>query len=388
MIRVILTILIVFFSYLNFAQPIGIGTSQPNPNAVLDVYSPNKALLIPRMDSTSRNAITASKGMIVFDTSTGCLWQHNGVQWVNSLPASNTPGSLAYWNGNSWNALAPGQAGQYLSIQNGTGLPVWSGISFSTENLSTNPVSNINPTTANSGGSIQSDGGSPILERGIVWSTTRNPTVALTTKTSDGSGVGNFSSSMTGLSSTSTYYVRAYARNANGVSYGNEVSFLTGGNFSIGQTYGGGKIFYIDATGQHGLIVSPEDLTTTIHYDTDGSTSTGSTTNATGLAIGTGSNNTNTLLSSYGSTRFHAASYCKLFYNGGGYTDWYLPSLMELQQLYFQRNAVGVPSLRYYWSSSEVNAFNAWVIDFGQPTFISTSYNKSTSAALRAIRAF
>jgi hypothetical protein len=172
------------------------------------------------------------------------------------------------------------------------------------------------------------------------------------------------------------------------VSYGNEVTFVTGGNFSIGQTYGGGKIFYIDATGQHGLIVSPEDLTTTIHYDTDGSTTTGSTTNATGLAIGSGSNNTNTLLSSYGSTRFHAASYCKLFYNGGGYTDWYLPSLMELQQLYFQRNAIGIPSLRYYWSSSEVNAFNAWVIDFGQPTFISTSYNKSTSAALRAIRAF
>ena len=212
--------------------------------------------------------------------------------------------------------------------------------------------------------------------------------MALSTKTSDGSGVGSFSSSLTGLNTNTTYYVRAYGRNANGMFYGNQVSFVTGGNFSIGQTYGGGKIFYIDATGQHGLIVSPEDLTTSINYDIDGSTGTGMTTNASAIALGTGSANTNTLVSQYGSTRFHAASFCKLYYNGGGFTDWYLPSLMELRELYNQRSVVGGLLSSSYWSSSEIDFNNDWTINFGTATYSAVRTNKSTNAALRAIRSF
>lgn len=371
-----------------YAQPIGIGTTQPDPNAVLDVYSADKGMLIPRMDSSKRMAMTASKGMIVFDTTTGCTWQYNGLQWINTLPAAQQSGALAYWNGQSWQALAPGQAGQYLTIQNGSNLPVWSSIQISLDNIATAQVTNINPTTASTGGSIQNDGGLPVLERGVVWSTSQNPTVVLTTKTSDGSGVGSFSSSLTSLTTNTTYYVRAYARNANGVFYGNQVSFLTGGSFSIGQTYGGGKIFYIDGTGQHGLIVSPEDLTTSVNYDTDGSTSTGMTTNASAIALGTGSTNTNTLISQYGSARFHAASFCKLFYNGGGFSDWYLPSLMELRELYNQRNIVGGLLSGNYWSSSEISSFEAWAINFGTATYVGVRTNKSTNAALRAVRTF
>jgi hypothetical protein len=370
------------------AQPIGIGTNHPDPNSVLDVYSADKGMLIPRMDSSKRISMVASKGMLVFDTTTGCTWQYDGLQWVNTLPAVQQAGSLALWNGQSWQALSPGEPGQYLTMQAGSNIPVWSSFRISLDNISTAQVSSINPTTASSGGFIQNDGGLPVLERGIVWSTSQNPTIALTTKTSDGSGVGSFSSSMTGLNTNTTYYVRAYGRNANGVFYGNQVSFLTGGNFSIGQTYGGGKIFYIDGTGQHGLIVSPEDLTTSVNYDTDGSTSTGMTTNASAIALGTGSTNTNTLISQYGSARFHAASFCKLFYNGGGFSDWYLPSLMELRELYNQRNIVGGLLSSNYWSSSEINSFEAWTINFGSATYAAVRTNKSNSAALRAIRSF
>jgi hypothetical protein len=371
------------------AQPIGIGTTQPDPNAVLDVYSADKGMLIPRMDSSKRMAMNASKGMIVFDTTTGCTWQYNGLQWINTLSAAQQSGALAYWNGQSWQALAPGQPGQYLTVQDGSNLPTWSAFRISLDNISTAQVSNINPTTASTGGFIQNDGGLPVLERGVVWSTSQNPTVSLTTKTSDGSGIGSFSSSLTGLNTNTTYYVRAYARNANGVFYGNQVSFLTGGNFSIGQTYGGGKIFYIDATGQHGLIVSPEDLTTSVNYDTDGSTGTGTTTGASAIALGTGSTNTNNLITRYGSTQFHAASFCKLFYNGGGFTDWYLPSLMELRELYNQRNVVGgLLNFSSYWSSSEIDAFNAWTINFGTATYVAVRTNKSNNAALRAVRSF
>lgn len=371
-----------------YAQPIGIGTTQPDPNAVLDVYSADKGMLIPRMDSSKRMAMTASKGMIVFDTTTGCTWQFNGLQWINTLPAVQQTGSLAFWNGQSWQALAPGQPGQYLTVQDGSNLPGWSSFRIALDNISTAQVSNINPTTASSGGFIQNDGGLPVLERGVVWGTSQNPTVALTTKTSDGSGVGSFSSSLSGLNTNSTYYVRAYGRNANGVFYGNQVTFLTGGNFSIGQTYGGGKIFYVDNTGQHGLIASPEDLTLSIHYDIDGSTGTGMTTNASAIALGTGSTNTNTLISQYGSARFHAASFCKIYYSGGGYTDWYLPSLMELRELYNQRNVVGGLLSNSYWSSSEIDFNNAWTINFGTASYAAVRTNKSTNIALRAIRTF
>jgi len=82
-------------------------------------------------------------------------------------------------------------------------------------------------TTATAGGNITSDGGSLITARGICWSTTSNPTIALSTKITVGTGAGSFSSTITGLTASTTYYVRAYATNELGTVYGNEVSFIT-----------------------------------------------------------------------------------------------------------------------------------------------------------------
>jgi hypothetical protein len=93
--------------------------------------------------------------------------------------------------------------------------------------LTTTAVTNITATDGNSGGIITSDGGSSVTARGIVWSTSQNPTVALSTKTTDGSGTGTFTSTITGLSSTTKYYIKAYATNTAGTAYGNEVSFTT-----------------------------------------------------------------------------------------------------------------------------------------------------------------
>jgi hypothetical protein len=101
------------------------------------------------------------------------------------------------------------------------------------ENNSTAPVlttANITNNThngASSGGNITSDGGANITARGVVWSTTQNPTIALTTKTIDGSGSGTFTSTISGLAANTTYYVRAYATNSMGTSYGNEVTLIT-----------------------------------------------------------------------------------------------------------------------------------------------------------------
>jgi len=99
--------------------------------------------------------------------------------------------------------------------------------------ISSNVITDIKPNSSFSGGSIISDGGSPVTARGVVWSINPNPTVSLATKTSDGLGMGNFTSNLTGLSSNTTYYVRAYATNGVGTSYGNEISFTTIANIPI-----------------------------------------------------------------------------------------------------------------------------------------------------------
>jgi hypothetical protein len=90
---------------------------------------------------------------------------------------------------------------------------------------STTGVYSITTSTAISGGLITSDGGSTIYSRGIVWGTSTGPTIALVTKTTDGTGVGTYTSTITGLTSGVTYYVRAYATNSIGTRYGSEISF-------------------------------------------------------------------------------------------------------------------------------------------------------------------
>lgn len=93
--------------------------------------------------------------------------------------------------------------------------------------LATVAITSITQNSATSGGTISSGGSSEISAKGVCWSTTANPTVALATKTSDGTGSTSFTSQLTGLSPNKTYYVRAYATNATGTSYGEEVSFKT-----------------------------------------------------------------------------------------------------------------------------------------------------------------
>ncbi len=92
--------------------------------------------------------------------------------------------------------------------------------------LTTTEILDLMPTTASSGGYISNDGTALISERGVCWSTTPSPTVA-DAKTSNGTGIGSFSSALTGLTQATTYYVRAYAINAAGTAYGDEISFTT-----------------------------------------------------------------------------------------------------------------------------------------------------------------
>jgi uncharacterized protein (TIGR02145 family) len=94
--------------------------------------------------------------------------------------------------------------------------------------LTTNSASSITGSSAVSGGYIKTNGGSAITSKGIVWSTSANPTTALTTKTNDGIGSVDYKSSLSGLYPSKKYYIRAYAINGVNTSYGNQVEFEAG----------------------------------------------------------------------------------------------------------------------------------------------------------------
>lgn len=249
--------------------------------------------------------------------------------------------------------------------------------------LSTSSISNILKTSATGGGNVTSDGGTSVTARGVCWNTSGNPTTA-NSKTSNGTGTGSFSSSLTGLTANTTYYVRAYAENSMGTAYGTQVSFRTAVT-SVGEYYAGGYVFYVDGTGQHGLVADSTDLSSGVDWGVAG------TTGASGTAVGTGENNTN-IIAAYYPGGSYAANLC---YNStrGGYSDWFLPSKDELDLIYqnLAKNGIGGYSFpSYYWSSSECAFNEAW----GQ-YFYSTSsgnwydVNKTVSTyQVRAVREF
>jgi hypothetical protein len=95
-----------------------------------------------------------------------------------------------------------------------------------TPTVTTTSASSIGTTTASSGGNVTSDGGDAVTVRGVCRSTSSNPTTS-DTCTSDGTGTGSFSSSLTGMSPATLYHIRAYATNGVGTSYGSDLTFTT-----------------------------------------------------------------------------------------------------------------------------------------------------------------
>jgi hypothetical protein len=152
--------------------------------------------------------------------------------------------------------------------------------------------------------------------------------------------------------------------------------------FTIGQHFGGGIIFFIDNTGQHGLISAINDQGTGISWNKNGKNVV---TNATGTARGTGHSNTNKIVNVQGKTGTYAALLC-FKYKHDGFTDWYLPSKDELNLLYQQRNVVGGFGATNYWSSSETGKGTAWDQEFGGGFQFKDS--KSFTLNVRAIRSF
>jgi hypothetical protein len=173
-----------------FTGTVAIGTTNPSSSAVLDLTSTSQGLLLPRLTYVQKTAISNPvAGLILFCSDCG------------------TSGEMQLYNGTNFVNMVGADA-QFA-------LPTLSATSAATA---------ITSSSFTTGGSIGSDGGAFVTARGVVWNTSTNPTISFSTKTTDGTGIGNFSSSVTGLTSGVTYYVRAYATNSVGTKYGPEIT--------------------------------------------------------------------------------------------------------------------------------------------------------------------
>jgi hypothetical protein len=147
----------------------------------------------------------------------------------------------------------------------------------------------------------------------------------------------------------------------------------------IGESYGGGIVFYVYDNGQHGLIAATADQSSGMFWGP----LTNVTTNAVRDGIGAGMHNTERIIVKQGADfPAHACA----SYQGGGYGDWYLPSGIELNLLFAQKAVVGGFVSSQYWSSNESGFFNARFQNFN--TGSQFSGNKGSLNSVRAIRAF
>ena len=156
---------------------------------------------------------------------------------------------------------------------------------------------------------------------------------------------------------------------------------------TIGESYGGGIVFYVYDGGQHGLIAATTDQSTGIRWY--GGTSTSTRAKADGIAAGL--KNTAIIIANQGPIdgNAFAATVCNEYsvtVGGVTYGDWYLPSKYELNLLYLQKTVVGGFANNYYWSSTEYDNFTAWVKFFGSGYQYGAS--KFVTYYVRAVRAF
>ena len=290
----------------------------------------------------------------------------------DALSPMTTQGDLIYGGtSGTGTRLAKGTAGQVLTMNSGATAPQWStpttgtvtsvsGISpISVATGSTTPAISISPASTSAAGSMSA--ADKVKLNGIDGSETR---------ITAGTNI-----VITGNGTIATPYVV----NVTGI----------GTTLAIGQHYQGGIIFWLDATGQHGLIAAIADNSTMLPWNHSGILrQTGST----GDGLYAGSMNTAmivaTQMAENQNENFAAKACADYSITAGGvtYGDWYLPSKYELNLLYLQKDAVGGFGTSFYLSSTEYDADVEWAHNFSNGDQLTG--DKNFPGRIRAIRAF
>jgi uncharacterized protein (TIGR02145 family) len=199
----------------------------------LPALSTNTLSSITQNSGVSGGNVTADGGAAV--TSRGVVWSTSQNPTLDELIGRTENGQgIGSFSSNLTN-LAPGTTYYvWAYATNSAGTAYGQQRSFTTTAavtlpaLSTNTLSSITQNSGVSGGNVTGDGGAAVTSRGVVWSTSQNPTIASNSgRTTNGSGTGSYTSSLSGLSPRTTYYIRAYATNSAGTQYGEQRSFST-----------------------------------------------------------------------------------------------------------------------------------------------------------------
>jgi hypothetical protein len=260
-------------------------------------------------------------------------------------------------------------------------------------------------------GNVSSEGNTPVTEKGFCVSIVPNPTVN-NLKFPVAIGKGPFSYYLANLTENKTYYIVAYAINTKGIVYGDPIAFKTRSSIpapivepsnpvdpnaptvntlKIGDFYQGGIITYFFKESdpgfvrgeQHGFVVSPEDVAKSTYWGCPGL----SIIKARTEYIGAGKANSAEIVRMCG-TLNSAARLCAN-YSYGGFTDWFLPSKDELNQIYLQADVIGgIDKTDLYWSSTEYQGqtipdqYIAWL-----QLFIDGTYREARKNDLYRVRA-
>lgn len=355
-----------------------IGQSTLDTSAVLDVNSTTQGFLPPRMTQAQRNAIySPAAGLIVWCTDCG------------------TNGLFSAYDGNGWTELQ-------LTNSSGT-VPT----------VSTNPILSFGYNSATVGGSVISNGGSVVLAKGLCYSTSPNPNITDYVTPTD-TGNGTMSYFINYLDTNTTYYVRAYAQNQNGIGYGSQQSFTTKTTVEVGDTFGGGIVAYLldgDDVGyvngeQHGIIISQFDYYGTavpFGYCASNSYSGYPLIQSNPLIIDS-TKTSNALLSGHRNTRaiMNACSYpyniISLIdsYSVNGYSDWVVPSYHDLlygvvpNRVKINLSLASNQQLSsHYWCSSVIgNTAKTVTLYITNGTTTSSYTPLSSTATVRPVRYF
>ncbi len=343
--------------------------------------------------ATSGGTITVDGGATV--TSRGVVW--GTTTGSSTFSATSGTGTGTYPSNLSGLSIATTYFVRAFAT-NSAGTAYGPEVQFATPNTATvasTITSTITSSTAILGGVLSSTGGATTAI-GIMYSTSSSFGTYSTTTINANAVAGTYTTTISGLSELTTYYAKAFATNTAGTTYGPTINFSTPVlPLTVGTTYQGGIIFYLFQSGDpgyvagqtHGLIASTSDQSTYTDWKNNG----GWNDITTGTGIGTGLANTNAIIASHGSSATYAAGRARA-HNGGGYTDWYLPSRDELYKMHITigQGANNIANLRSekYWSSSqyESHTWQAYYM-YAQTGNVHTVW-KDVGMAVRAIRTF
>ena len=372
-----------FASAANAQVGVGVPAGDIHPSAELEVKSSSKGFLPPRMTFAERNSIaTPAAGLLIYQTDAVAnnpagLYFYDGTAWKNGLGVVGATGATG--------PVGPAGANGAKGDKGETGMQGEIGLKGDTgaqgETGATGPAGLTGLTgPAGAQGAVGPQGTpgaiGPVGPQGSKGET--GATGATGPKGETGA---------TGPAGPAGTQGAVGPQGPAGISFGTDGQPL----HYIGESYGGGTVFFVYDNGQHGLIAAPTDQSTSIKWWNG----TGRYTGSKGDGLRAGEMNTAMIVAAQvpdNQTSNFAARVCadySVSLGGITYGDWYLPSKYELGLLYQNRDKVPNLASAVYWSSTEFNQIVAWYIDFSNGNVDYNDFNKSAANYyVRAIRSF